>query len=157
MNCKAIGTVVSYLSPVSCTHQTPLEVLLLLCIPVVDPDKEDRNWRRPLNCLHLITAPLVCVLAFQSGRCKCVTFHDGGSVKNVISFNLFFPLLFQLMSRWRLHDPRPVPALAADSPTGPFSILHRLLHHHQWPASQISPSKYLFPNLNSLVAITIEL
>ncbi|XP_063345191.1 mitochondrial sodium/calcium exchanger protein isoform X1 [Pelmatolapia mariae] len=47
--------------------KTPLEVLLLLCIPVVDPDKEDRNWRRPLNCLHLITAPLVCVLVFQSG------------------------------------------------------------------------------------------
>lgn len=47
--------------------KTPLEVLLLLCIPVVDPDKEDRNWRRPLNCLHLITAPLVCVLTFQSG------------------------------------------------------------------------------------------
>ncbi|KAI3372880.1 hypothetical protein L3Q82_023333 [Scortum barcoo] len=47
--------------------KAPLEVLLLLCIPVVDPDKEDKNWRRPLNCLHLITAPLVCVLAFQSG------------------------------------------------------------------------------------------
>ncbi|CAL8347944.1 unnamed protein product [Lota lota] len=47
--------------------RAPLEVLLLLCIPVVDPDKEDRNWRRPLNCLHLITAPLACVLAFQSG------------------------------------------------------------------------------------------
>uniref|UniRef100_A0AAQ5XBU5 Sodium/calcium exchanger membrane region domain-containing protein n=1 Tax=Amphiprion ocellaris TaxID=80972 RepID=A0AAQ5XBU5_AMPOC len=47
--------------------KTPLEVLLLLCIPVVDPDKEDKNWRRPLNCLHLITAPLVCVLAFESG------------------------------------------------------------------------------------------
>ncbi|XP_071369711.1 mitochondrial sodium/calcium exchanger protein isoform X2 [Centroberyx affinis] len=47
--------------------KTPLEVLLLLCIPVVDPDKDDRNWRRPLNCLHLVTAPLVCVLTFQSG------------------------------------------------------------------------------------------
>uniref|UniRef100_A0A7N5ZUY6 Sodium/calcium exchanger membrane region domain-containing protein n=1 Tax=Anabas testudineus TaxID=64144 RepID=A0A7N5ZUY6_ANATE len=47
--------------------KTPVEVLLLLCIPVVDPDKEDRNWRRPLNCLHLITAPLVCVFTFQSG------------------------------------------------------------------------------------------
>ncbi|KAK9522707.1 hypothetical protein VZT92_019154 [Zoarces viviparus] len=47
--------------------KTPLEFLLLLCIPVVDPDKEDRNWRRPLNCFHLITAPLVCVLTFQSG------------------------------------------------------------------------------------------
>ncbi|XP_074526097.1 mitochondrial sodium/calcium exchanger protein isoform X1 [Halichoeres trimaculatus] len=47
--------------------KTPLEVLLLLCIPVVDPDKEDKNWRRPLNCIQLITSPLVCVLAFQSG------------------------------------------------------------------------------------------
>ncbi|XP_063752954.1 mitochondrial sodium/calcium exchanger protein isoform X2 [Eleginops maclovinus] len=47
--------------------KTPLEVVLLLCIPVVDPDKEDRNWRRPLNCLHLVTAPLACLLAFQSG------------------------------------------------------------------------------------------
>lgn len=47
--------------------KTPLEFLLLLCIPVVDPDKEDKNWRRPLNCLHLITAPLMCVLMFQSG------------------------------------------------------------------------------------------
>ncbi|XP_042187448.1 mitochondrial sodium/calcium exchanger protein-like [Oncorhynchus tshawytscha] len=46
----------------------PLEVLLLLTVPVVDPDKEDRNWRRPLNCLHLITAPLVCVLTFRSGE-----------------------------------------------------------------------------------------
>ncbi|KAM8760860.1 mitochondrial sodium/calcium exchanger protein [Acanthopagrus schlegelii] len=48
--------------------KTPVEVLLLLCIPVVDPDKEDKNWRRPLNCLHLVTAPLVCVLTFQSGK-----------------------------------------------------------------------------------------
>uniref|UniRef100_A0A147A9C9 Sodium/potassium/calcium exchanger 6, mitochondrial n=1 Tax=Fundulus heteroclitus TaxID=8078 RepID=A0A147A9C9_FUNHE len=47
--------------------KTPLEVLLLLCVPVVDPDKEDKNWRRPLNSIHLITAPLLCVLAFQSG------------------------------------------------------------------------------------------
>ncbi|XP_049619461.1 mitochondrial sodium/calcium exchanger protein isoform X2 [Syngnathus scovelli] len=47
--------------------KTPVEVILLLCIPVVDLDKEDKNWRRPLNCLHLITAPLMCVLAFQSG------------------------------------------------------------------------------------------
>uniref|UniRef100_A0A3P9GZI1 Solute carrier family 8 member B1 n=1 Tax=Oryzias latipes TaxID=8090 RepID=A0A3P9GZI1_ORYLA len=48
--------------------KTPLEVLLLLCVPVVDPDKEDKNWRRPLNCLHLVIAPVVCVLAFQSGK-----------------------------------------------------------------------------------------
>ncbi|KAM8865785.1 mitochondrial sodium/calcium exchanger protein [Synchiropus picturatus] len=47
--------------------KTPLEILLLLCIPVVDPDKSDKNWRRPLNCLHLLTSPLVCLFCFQSG------------------------------------------------------------------------------------------
>ncbi|XP_028314152.1 mitochondrial sodium/calcium exchanger protein isoform X2 [Gouania willdenowi] len=47
--------------------KTPVELLLLLCVPVVDPDKDDKNWRRPLNCLQMVTAPLVCVLAFQSG------------------------------------------------------------------------------------------
>ncbi|XP_077377105.1 mitochondrial sodium/calcium exchanger protein isoform X3 [Festucalex cinctus] len=39
--------------------KSPVEVILLLCIPVVDLDKEDKNWRRPLNCLHLVTAPLI--------------------------------------------------------------------------------------------------
>lgn len=48
--------------------KTPIEFLLQLCIPVVDPDKEDKNWRRPLNCIHLVTSPLVCVLTFQSGK-----------------------------------------------------------------------------------------
>uniref|UniRef100_A0A8C6STZ0 Solute carrier family 8 member B1 n=1 Tax=Neogobius melanostomus TaxID=47308 RepID=A0A8C6STZ0_9GOBI len=47
--------------------KTPLEFLLLLCIPVVDPDKEDKNWKRPLNCLHLVTAPMACLFTFQSG------------------------------------------------------------------------------------------
>ncbi|KAJ8380362.1 hypothetical protein SKAU_G00011400 [Synaphobranchus kaupii] len=46
----------------------PLEVLMLLTIPVVDPDKDDRNWKRPLNSLHLVTGPLVCVLTFSSGK-----------------------------------------------------------------------------------------
>ncbi|XP_048841688.1 LOW QUALITY PROTEIN: mitochondrial sodium/calcium exchanger protein-like [Brienomyrus brachyistius] len=48
--------------------KVPIEVILLLSVPVVDPDKEDRNWKRPLNCLHLITGPLICVLTFQSGE-----------------------------------------------------------------------------------------
>ncbi|MBN3311802.1 NCLX protein, partial [Atractosteus spatula] len=48
--------------------KVPLEVLLLLTVPVVDPDKEDRNWKRPLNCLHLVSGPLVCVLTFKSGE-----------------------------------------------------------------------------------------
>ncbi|XP_059388919.1 mitochondrial sodium/calcium exchanger protein-like [Carassius carassius] len=48
--------------------KVPVEVLLLLTIPVVDTDKEDHNWKRPLNCLHIITGPLVCVLTFQSGK-----------------------------------------------------------------------------------------
>lgn len=47
--------------------KVPVEVLLLLTVPVVDTDKEDHNWKRPLNCLHIITGPLVCVLTFQSG------------------------------------------------------------------------------------------
>ncbi|KAJ8414051.1 hypothetical protein AAFF_G00066490 [Aldrovandia affinis] len=46
----------------------PLEMLMLVTVPVVDPDKEDRNWKRPLNCLHLVTGPLVCVLTFCSGK-----------------------------------------------------------------------------------------
>ncbi|KAI7814939.1 putative sodium/potassium/calcium exchanger 6, partial [Triplophysa rosa] len=47
--------------------KVPVEVVLLLTVPVVDTDKEDHNWKRPLNCFHIITGPLVCVLTFQSG------------------------------------------------------------------------------------------
>ncbi|XP_066509490.1 mitochondrial sodium/calcium exchanger protein-like isoform X2 [Hoplias malabaricus] len=47
--------------------QFPFQVVLLLTVPVVDTDKEDRNWIRPLNSLHFITGPLVCVLTFNSG------------------------------------------------------------------------------------------
>ncbi|XP_076864258.1 mitochondrial sodium/calcium exchanger protein [Brachyhypopomus gauderio] len=47
--------------------QLPFEFVLLLTVPLVDVDEEDHNWKRPLNCLHLITAPLVCVLTFSSG------------------------------------------------------------------------------------------
>uniref|UniRef100_A0A8C8R7M9 Mitochondrial sodium/calcium exchanger protein n=1 Tax=Pelusios castaneus TaxID=367368 RepID=A0A8C8R7M9_9SAUR len=45
----------------------PVEFVMLLTVPVVDPDEEDQNWRRPLNCLHLITSPLVCILTLKSG------------------------------------------------------------------------------------------
>lgn len=45
----------------------PVELLLLLTVPLVDPDKEDRNWKRPLNCLQLAVSPLVLVLTLQSG------------------------------------------------------------------------------------------
>ncbi|KAF4094341.1 hypothetical protein AMELA_G00012160 [Ameiurus melas] len=47
--------------------QLPFEVVLLLTVPVVDTDKKEHNWKRPLNCVHLITGPLVCVLTFNSG------------------------------------------------------------------------------------------
>ncbi|KAG9487094.1 hypothetical protein GDO78_007133, partial [Eleutherodactylus coqui] len=47
--------------------KVPIEVLLLLCVPVVDPDKEDHNWQRPLNCLHVITSPLLCLFCLHSG------------------------------------------------------------------------------------------
>ncbi|XP_078277328.1 mitochondrial sodium/calcium exchanger protein [Rhinoraja longicauda] len=45
----------------------PIEFFLLLCIPVVDFDKGDHNWKRPLNCLQIVTGSLVCILAFKSG------------------------------------------------------------------------------------------
>ncbi|XP_066872097.1 mitochondrial sodium/calcium exchanger protein isoform X1 [Kogia breviceps] len=45
----------------------PVEFLLFLTVPVVDPDKEDGNWKRPLNCLHLVISPLFLVLTLQSG------------------------------------------------------------------------------------------
>ncbi|KAK2503958.1 hypothetical protein MC885_008353 [Smutsia gigantea] len=45
----------------------PVEFLLLLTVPVVDPDKEDGNWKRPLNCLHLVISPLMLVLTLRSG------------------------------------------------------------------------------------------
>ncbi|XP_078193511.1 mitochondrial sodium/calcium exchanger protein isoform X6 [Callithrix jacchus] len=45
----------------------PVEFLLLLTVPVVDPDRDDRNWKRPLNCLHLVISPLVIILTLQSG------------------------------------------------------------------------------------------
>lgn len=48
----------------------PVEFVMLLTVPVVDPDQEDHNWKRPLNCLHLITSPLVCILTLKSGACK---------------------------------------------------------------------------------------
>ncbi|KAM3938135.1 mitochondrial sodium/calcium exchanger protein [Leptodactylus fuscus] len=51
--------------------KVPIEVLLLLCVPVVDPDKEDRNWQRPLNCLHVITSPLLCLFCLHSGAYAC--------------------------------------------------------------------------------------
>ncbi|XP_018416447.1 PREDICTED: sodium/potassium/calcium exchanger 6, mitochondrial [Nanorana parkeri] len=45
----------------------PIEVLLRISVPVVDPDKEDYNWQRPLNCIHLITSPVLCVFGLNSG------------------------------------------------------------------------------------------
>ncbi|NXT55581.1 NCLX protein, partial [Pluvianellus socialis] len=47
--------------------KVPVELVLLLSVPVVDPDKEDLNWKRPLNCLHVLTSPLLCVLTLKSG------------------------------------------------------------------------------------------
>ncbi|KAM8992741.1 mitochondrial sodium/calcium exchanger protein isoform 1-T1 [Ara ararauna] len=47
--------------------KVPVELVLLLTVPVVDPDKDDLNWKRPLNCLHIITSPLICILTLKSG------------------------------------------------------------------------------------------
>ncbi|XP_074153226.1 mitochondrial sodium/calcium exchanger protein isoform X1 [Sminthopsis crassicaudata] len=45
----------------------PAEFLLLLTVPLVELDKDDHNWKRPLNCLHLFTSPVLCVMILQSG------------------------------------------------------------------------------------------
>ncbi|XP_067329365.1 mitochondrial sodium/calcium exchanger protein [Anolis sagrei] len=45
----------------------PIEFVLRLTVPIVDPDREDQNWTRPLNCLHLIVGPVFCVLTLKSG------------------------------------------------------------------------------------------
>ncbi|XP_043831343.1 mitochondrial sodium/calcium exchanger protein isoform X2 [Dromiciops gliroides] len=45
----------------------PAEFLLRLTVPLVDLDKDDQNWKRPLNCLHLFTSPMVCIMTLQSG------------------------------------------------------------------------------------------
>ncbi|NWT10919.1 NCLX protein, partial [Vireo altiloquus] len=47
--------------------KVPVELVLLLTVPIVDPDKDDLNWKRPLNCLHVLTSPLLCVLTLKSG------------------------------------------------------------------------------------------
>ncbi|NWV36174.1 NCLX protein, partial [Grantiella picta] len=47
--------------------KVPVELVLLLTVPVVDPDKDDLNWKRPLNCLHILTSPLLCLLTLKSG------------------------------------------------------------------------------------------
>lgn len=60
--------------------QMPVELVLLLTVPVVDPDKDDLNWKRPLNCLHILTSPLLCILTLKSGACKSSgsSGHAGG-------------------------------------------------------------------------------
>ncbi|XP_078010467.1 mitochondrial sodium/calcium exchanger protein isoform X6 [Phascolarctos cinereus] len=50
----------------------PVEFLMLLTVPLVDLDRDDRNWKRPLNCLHLLISPVVCVMTLQSGVCLCL-------------------------------------------------------------------------------------
>ncbi|KAM4808056.1 mitochondrial sodium/calcium exchanger protein [Rhinophrynus dorsalis] len=53
----------------------PVEFLLLFTVPVVDPDKDDRNWQRPLNCLHLITSPLLCLFTLNAGTYALYKIH----------------------------------------------------------------------------------
>lgn len=88
--CHSVNDIAFILS----TGQTPVEILLLLCIPVVDPDREDKNWKRPLNCIHLITAPVVCVFTFQSGECKCLSLYDKGSTIYCSSHYIIYVSLF---------------------------------------------------------------
>ncbi|XP_048467468.1 mitochondrial sodium/calcium exchanger protein isoform X2 [Rhincodon typus] len=54
----------------------PIEFFLLICIPVVDSDQEDHNWKRPLNCLQIVTGSLVCIFAFKSGYYGLLRIND---------------------------------------------------------------------------------
>ncbi|XP_021268825.1 sodium/potassium/calcium exchanger 6, mitochondrial isoform X3 [Numida meleagris] len=55
--------------------KVPVELVLLLTVPVVDPDKDDLNWKRPLNCLHIVTGPLLCILTLKSGAYGLYQIH----------------------------------------------------------------------------------
>ena len=49
--------------------QAPGLLILRLAVPVVDEDKYNNNWCRPLNSLHCILAPTVgIILASDSGE-----------------------------------------------------------------------------------------
>ncbi|XP_059511064.1 mitochondrial sodium/calcium exchanger protein isoform X2 [Stegostoma tigrinum] len=54
----------------------PIEFFLLICIPVVDSDQEDHNWKRPLNCLQVVTGSVVCIFAFKSGYYGLLRIND---------------------------------------------------------------------------------
>lgn len=42
--------------------KAPLYLLLTITIPVVDQENPLDNWCRPLNCIHILTGPLVILL-----------------------------------------------------------------------------------------------
>uniref|UniRef100_A0A8D0L9E3 Mitochondrial sodium/calcium exchanger protein n=1 Tax=Sphenodon punctatus TaxID=8508 RepID=A0A8D0L9E3_SPHPU len=65
--------------------EMPVDFVLLLTVPVVDPDKEDQNWKRPLNCLHLVTGPLICILTLKSGAYGLYKIQDVFPVWGVVS------------------------------------------------------------------------
>ncbi|XP_033123250.1 mitochondrial sodium/calcium exchanger protein-like isoform X2 [Anneissia japonica] len=43
--------------------KAPIQLLLLLTIPVVDYDVEKHNWNKPLNTLHIIFGPMLFIFA----------------------------------------------------------------------------------------------
>lgn len=45
----------------------PVELLLILTVPVMNVMREDRKWNRPLNCLQLITGPLAALYSLNGG------------------------------------------------------------------------------------------
>nr|XP_032803129.1 mitochondrial sodium/calcium exchanger protein [Petromyzon marinus] len=45
----------------------PVELLLILTVPVMNVMHEDRKWNRPLNCLQLMTGPLAALYSLNGG------------------------------------------------------------------------------------------
>lgn len=47
--------------------KSPIQLVLLLTIPVIDPEDASESWSQILNCLHLITGPLILATAAGAG------------------------------------------------------------------------------------------
>lgn len=57
----------SLVGKVAAVLGAPLLFIVLLTVPVVDSERRNNNWCRPLNALHCITIPLVISMSFKFG------------------------------------------------------------------------------------------
>ena len=53
----------SVLAIVLAIVKAPIQTALILTIPTIDPEDPEESWSRKLNCLHLVTGPLMIMVA----------------------------------------------------------------------------------------------